>query len=402
MNFPTTGRIVVIDDTIDEALPLIQVLSQKGISVKYFNGELETLPEQPIEGVRIVFLDIELGTLGQDTKSKVSKVITILSRVIGQNPNPYVIIAWTKHSEVIDDIEKGLSQPPVKFLDMRKIDCKDENGQYDLKIISENFMSAVQSISSFQAFLIWEELINQAANSTINDTFSLFNTDDDWDSKVQNVLYNLAKAKEGNQLKENILQPAFKALNEIYFEYLDGVILNHPEVNNRNAGLPFLNKDRLSPELISFLNTKLICSSIETTEVVPGNIYFCNIKRVELSTLMKKYEDDWEPLFLLLEISPSCDYAQDKWKVSRVLPGVLVPVEYEKNIKKAEYIYKTQLIKLNNVIGYLVFDIREFSTINFEQLMKNSSYYRIKKELVVDIQSKISNHVSRPGYMALT
>ena len=39
MELPRNGGIVIIDDQIGEAIPLMNALSQKGVSYVYYNGE---------------------------------------------------------------------------------------------------------------------------------------------------------------------------------------------------------------------------------------------------------------------------------------------------------------------------------------------------------------------------
>ena len=41
LNLPQSGRVVVIDDHPEEALPLMKVLSFHRISVNYFTGRFE-------------------------------------------------------------------------------------------------------------------------------------------------------------------------------------------------------------------------------------------------------------------------------------------------------------------------------------------------------------------------
>jgi hypothetical protein len=66
-------------------------------------------------------------------------------------------------------------------------------------------------------------------------------------------------------------------------------------------------------------------------------------------------------------------------------------------IKKADYIYKTPLFLINGQLCFFVFDIRYLSSITFDSLNNKTSLYRFRKELVVDIQSKIAGHINRPG-----
>ena len=70
MNISQSGRVVVIDDNKKEAYPLIETLSKKGIPSTYFSSEIEQLPDKPLSGIRIVFLDIESEQLVNQMKQK--------------------------------------------------------------------------------------------------------------------------------------------------------------------------------------------------------------------------------------------------------------------------------------------------------------------------------------------
>lgn len=132
--FPLNGKVVIIDDNIEEAMPLMNVLSKHHISFTYFDGKKDNLPEKPVDNVRIIFLDIQLeGMEGiQDDKTKLSALLNVIKNVIGDKPDLYIIIAWTKHDELINDIKSSLSPKPFIFLNLEKATCKNENGEYNL------------------------------------------------------------------------------------------------------------------------------------------------------------------------------------------------------------------------------------------------------------------------------
>ena len=70
------AEIVIIDDTPDEVASLLKLLNRNGIGYCYYTGiDLEELPETPIEGIRILFLDFVLGTDGQSDKNKISALM---------------------------------------------------------------------------------------------------------------------------------------------------------------------------------------------------------------------------------------------------------------------------------------------------------------------------------------
>ena len=102
---------------------------------------------------------------------------------------------------------------------------------------------------------------------------------------------------------------------------------------------------------------------------------------------------------IFLEVSPYCDYAQNKWKMSRLLSGMLWPFDFDRKIKKADFVYKPPVILWDDQLWRIVFDLRHFTSIVFDRLKDKTPLFRVRHELLVDIQSRLATHVSRPGVM---
>ena len=62
MSLPINGRITIIDDQFDQALPIINVLSKNKQAYTYYSGDLQFLPNQDEvpNDIRLLFLDINL------------------------------------------------------------------------------------------------------------------------------------------------------------------------------------------------------------------------------------------------------------------------------------------------------------------------------------------------------
>ena len=74
MLFPTCGKVVIVDDQVEEAKPLIKLLSKRGVPTLYFSGDCSDLPESPLMGVRLVFCDLKFSAASDER--------TILSNLI--------------------------------------------------------------------------------------------------------------------------------------------------------------------------------------------------------------------------------------------------------------------------------------------------------------------------------
>ena len=100
-----------------------------------------------------------------------------------------------------------------------------------------------------------------------------------------------------------------------------------------------------------------------------------------------------------LNISPLCDYAQEKMPCVRMIPGLLLKSEYksELNIQNAYNYFSDCVIKFRDDDYYLLFDFR-FLYSKPESLLKNRvSNNKLRHQLLSDIQLKLGSHVTRSG-----
>jgi len=157
----------------------------------------------------------------------------------------------------------------------------------------------------------------------------------------------------------------------------------------------------------SLINTKLHLELEPSEGHMPGNVYKIKVgeerKRELLSTYFDKVPykvSDYH--FVELEVSPVCDYAQKKWKKSRLLSGLIYP-DLEK-IKTGDFFYRNSPVIILNknkyriVFCYLIFKAHDIEDVEG----RGKPWFRIKRELLQDIVSGLSGHVNRPGITAVT
>lgn len=326
---PLNGRVVIIDDNIEEAIPLMKVLSKHRIPFIYVDGNKDNLPDNPVDNVRIMFLDIQLeGMEGvQNEKTKLSALFNVIKKVIGDKPDLYIIIAWTKHDELIDEIKKGLSSKPLFTLTLEKRECKKEDSEeFDINIINEKLLEAIKKFGAFRFFLEWENTVHESAGRNVNEISSIITRDDNWNQNINQVLRMLAEAYAGQQTNNNSDLTAMLAINNLLLDIIENRIQNTKKnesfINNQTVNLTDIN------EIKGELNRRLLIANEQNNSVIPGNIYkneflikcdinnLCNNNNIEKE--LNKQENH-----IILEVSPYCDYAQKKWKFHRILPGII-------------------------------------------------------------------------------
>jgi len=412
--YPENGSVVIVDDQIEEALPLMKVLSKLDIPFRYLSGSYDELPQSPFNNVRIVFLDIQLEGMDgvREDKTKLSTLANVINRIVSEKCSPYIIIAWTKHKELVNDINNYLNndkKKPLLFLCIDKANCKDENGNFSLDEVSKELDKELKSFSSLKYFLFWQNLVNQAASIIVNDITSIA---DNQDEKLREIICLFARAYAGKQISDDIMGKHFMlSFNGLFLDTLENLIMktgekiaSDEEEYVEEVGLEEADLKKITGNL----NRRLLISLEENTKPVPGNIYEIvdeadlDKKKEFLSEIYNGKFDEKDnvikdSILIELEVSPICDYAQNKWKKCRIMPGIIIPESFGDKVKKADYIYKSPLLELHNKSVYILFDIRHLTSTEIKNLDNKKSSMRIRKELLNDIQIKISAHISRLG-----
>jgi len=152
-----------------------------------------------------------------------------------------------------------------------------------------------------------------------------------------------------------------------------------------------------------FINTKLHIELNPSLEIVPGNVYSIDvneeIKRKYLLTYFDKLPETYEKYrFVELEVSPICDYAQDKWKKSRLISGLIYPEQSTLKVKHHDNLYSVQpALIIDNSPCKLVFDFHLFKSLDKSVVEKREVWFRLKRELLLDIIANLSGQINRPG-----
>ncbi len=454
MNLPKTGRVVIIDDDESEALPLIKTLSQNGISSLFFTEKLEDLPSTPLNSIRVVFLDFELGTEGQQIKTKLSTIKSILSKIISEQNGPYIIIAWTKFKNRVPQIRKVLNDnPPYLILAIDKGECRDSNtGDFDLELITEKIKPEVEKIGMFKVFNIWEELISYSSHQVINDISSLYPLNRNWHKSVSKVFFELARAYSGEQLTPNdisdILNNSLLAFNSVFTDTIERNISGNtwePSITTIeqngvidiktlakiNTKLHLIDKPPSNPlrpgfifniTLSSAQKKKMINEFKVPTDEVEKEMFAHSIsKRKEeifnssgriddlgLKSKFRVYKTSLAKQILnktssvQIEISPECDFIQSKQRTHRFITGLLWPYRYSKLLRtRADYMYISPVYLIRHIPHQFIFDVRYVTSKPLDRSLRAKVICGVRKEILLEIQSYLTRHINRPGVLFL-
>jgi len=415
MNLPRNGRIVVVDDTPDEAIPLLNCLSNNGHPAYFFKGDtVADLPEN-LDGVRLVFLDMELGTGGTDVKSKASKAAMVLKKIISDNNGPVIVIAWTTYPDIFEQFCKYVigTTFPVLPLKIDKESCQDGDG-YNLDLIWANIQQQLNHVESLNVFIAWENILHKSSQNIVGSFSNFEEINPLWNSGLAFILLKLARGNLAQQLNRNnpnqVTKSALYSLNGAFFDEIQKGIYGTDYLSLFDLSFESVNEGVKTPSIDARINSKLLISeSILNGVNMPGNVYEdLMVPSAFVETLYDGNVNDsdkkeiWynHSKKIFLETTPLCDFVQKKSSVSRILPGFIWPTEFKNKIKK-EFTYVSPVFEFEEHLSHLVFDFRLFTSVENSMLSSKSPIFMIQHELLNDIQSRLSSHVSRLGILSI-
>ena len=280
--FPSDGSVLVVDDKPGEALPLVELLSSKGIASTYYSGEDGKLPLSPTQKVRLAFFDIQLFG-PSDTRSYAANILRLIGRLIPDRNGPYILVLWTTFAsqeaeEVIQQISAGILEstrplailkldkssyferqidrsqrdslnqeiqnslstrlPPEDIAEIQRVINNELHDEINLQPkvnaiedISNDLGNMLQSVAdSFQLFTAWESAINRASGATVENFSSLYRTDEYWSNNIKDIILRMSLAQLGknavNVGDDVVLGNALKTMNDVF---LDLVEHHYPE-----------------------------------------------------------------------------------------------------------------------------------------------------------------------------
>ena len=341
-----------------------------------------------------------------------------MNKIINKTENgPFILVTWTNRPNQADKVKDALRKDGFRFLMtvMEKQDCKNRGGQFSLQKIRTQLQEKLKGNDVLQLFIFWENLIHKATGKIVNEFSNLAEMDDRWNTNMEQVVAKLAKSVLGEHfdrlnLKE-VIHNAMYSMNTTLADAIQQETDYPSGIPALGLSIPQIQRSGTATVADGTINSKLLLKQVIDNSPIPGNIYPNNIvKKASVEKLFSGWDQFTEKDKLLkkikhiiLEITPACDYAEKKALVSRLLPGVMWPHEYAKQVKHpADFSYKSPVLKdRDGNLFHFVFDFRTFTSVETNKLKPKKPIFAIQNELLADIQSKLSRHVSRLGVVSV-
>ncbi len=330
MNQLKTSPVVVIDDAPEEALPILKAMGRLGVGCAYIPGDrFEELPKPPIPGVRVVFMDMQLGTEG-DSRKIGTQAATVFIHTIDAGTVPIVIVLWTKHEEHVEEFRKALFEMEPRFQNgciIVRLEKPQDVAQMDVEALSRSISAIVDQMSPLRFLWFWEQVAHDAATQTSGALGKLVAadlklkesaTDEErqvaWCDGMRYILRCLVHVASGQNIDPNTacrdLLEVFAQLHQDRLEHeaIGGIIARLDDVLGLEWNAPSL-------DMRTAINTMLLISPVDPKDdsIRPGSIYLpdedlgekclhklCCVDAAAIArellqlTKDKEYEKDWK------------------------------------------------------------------------------------------------------------
>lgn len=432
---PLNGRIAIVDDVIEQALPLMRVLSKNNIPYVFYQGNnVDFLPEESENDIRILFLDLNLlGGRDANPKEIRSVLFNTIKKIISPNNYPYVLILWSRqeneYKEMLEELfSNELKQcAPITIQNFIKSDFFpnfseiEENEEKEYLILDE-LKKIILALPAYSYLMQWENCVHNSADATIQDLFHDYHSLENWRNNANCILSMFANSYLEKKYEISSPQEKAKAsllfLNDVYNDTLESNVSNVLFTNavDLSCEVP----DDYRNDIIAKINGCILFSNEFESVHQPGCVFCVN----QTETTIKYFHEIFNSSFCRnglankdaklmkqeiykslqpceIVVTPACDYAQNKMKYDRIVHGVIIDAEYRPYIDfKSEAIYISPIFEFESRKRIIVLNFRYFVTNRINDI-EAKILFRVRTSLLAEIQSKLARHINRQGIMNL-
>ena len=355
--------------------------------------------------------------------------------------------------EITTDIH--LNNPPLFVVGLSKSKYNKGNGIYDYNSLQDDLEQELFENKSAYFFVNWNATVERAKNKIVRNFYNLGRDYDNREVRLNYLFCSLAKNHTGINDADDypyLTTDAYKAFDELLYSelYAQQADLNI-SLFDAQQNCPFENVEE-KQNIAAIINAMMFIDSygLSSEEVVPGNIYkvkasespliterkaceiLINFEREKLdgikesnekakqhnkkNPILKEEFEIFEPECwnVAIELTPPCDYSQNKRKMARLVGGYIFDIPLgvfadkpdrsrfpeAKCLPKSDKEYTIGPVFLSGKVRYVIFDFTYLVTESIEKLRDKNCYeicYRAKPKLFSHILQRFSSHAARLG-----
>jgi len=437
--FPS-AKVLAIDDQEDDLNDIRDGLHAAGIACMPIHFTLPLPDLAPAQGVRIVFLDLNLVGGPLDAAQLADIAGQTLKKYVATGP--YLLIFWSVQADAVDDVVRNLRErhadapAPLTIGVMDKVELKlpdkaAENYGARLDTLKKRILQEVAKSPQLVALLHWEAKLAESAGQAFSELSSLATGSNPWDfgaveGRFRAILGKIARESGGVHADDN----RAKAMQRGLAPLLDDFMGAKPMEDDYNlvwkAATPEpLGDCKALPAGMNFaqLNTRYLYdltvpakgergALVEIPARAAWKTYFgCNRQQMmELSINRSEIKDIAETLkncrCFLLECSAACDYAQGNDRLLRFVFCTLIPQDKLRTKKNKlvkvchEGIYRFPILRVGKEDVILDANFRHVLGLPADHKLLGAPLLRVRPQALDAMVQQYAHHTSRLGLLS--
>lgn len=425
------NSIIVVDDRQSDLDRIARVFNTYGIGCKTILYDAMSLPQKPLDGIKIAFFDINLQNSG-DENAKFATLFDAIKHYIPFKNRTYVLVFWTTNTNDIEkfteyanrEVNKDQIAKPIHIIPMDKDKFDDDS--LSSFIDTNVFNPLVKCL-----FSVNEELA-EAADTCLLKITDLIKVKENWgetkefEKRFKEVFAKIAWASHGFKNGRTAPDRAIKDVLAPIFGY---ELCN----NGKKTWEEYLQISQESKGYFNKIEIDDIASHLNTVLHIDFNTYELNQRgcvrcfKEDEDYFKNKFgygTDTWlndhllgnhykikeEHHIVAMEISAACDYAHEKNRTHRYVIGLICSENAYNDIKKLNNDRKTKLgenvyfpdlcFDYNGSNIYIIFDLNMLISEEECDLFKTlqDPLFTFKDEFVNAVASRYAAHSTRMGF----
>lgn len=431
----SAARYLVLDDDQQELEILVRALHGVGAPCVGIHYQPPAMPAKELFAeVRILFSDLKMMGPTANNKQDFDNIATVLDKMVGPDHGPYVLVLWTSHQELQNELSARLEQVldkgklPITVLALNKNKYKKDGAFTETQSLQDDLREKIRQSPTINALLSWEREVLRSANATLAVLGSMVDladrTLDKYPAAMGSLLGRLAEAGLG---AKNAANDPRGGVNAMLAPVLIDRILNQ----SAEAGEEELWKSAvtipaaadISVEQRAKLN-RMLHMAVRPTEIIsktdwgaalplsaaqledgPMRAMFGATNTEILADFKIPTDHLPKARLLLIRAGAACDHAQEKAGPIPFVLAVLVPNAKRKDKPgpavltcEREIVY----IDADHGVEQLMVHARFSITLIKAALASfEDPLFRLREPLLMKILFHTSSHAMRPGTLTL-
>ena len=379
------GKVLFIDDDYDRTeegiKDIVSSLVKAGVTVQYWNGEGDNLPNHVVNS-RVIIIDLDLGNLG--SRSGGDEFYSAAALTLKKLPGPFIAIIMAREFEDSDTsnlreyCKTTFEEDPIRGIianeGLKKQDASNPT------TLESRISSSIENQKAMKLLLLWEKIADKAKEKAFDDILS--ELDKTISSLVELLCRNVGQESAARELVDTLMRLVTRRM--VDHEKFDELTILVKEL--ADLACVVVKSDSYPSSEDRLLYNKLMFFRPDDSEAIwTGDIYKNNT-----ASEFEKYA---------LVLTPACDISQRK------ATKALVTLGYVKEEQPTGDL-PNNLIQLLNFIdgetkGTLYLDVSNVQSLEKKTIEGWTKVCRLASPFMDEVLSTYGKFVSRIGTLEI-